>query len=355
MKTVKTFLLAVLCCVAVSTFAEQKVRNIIFMIGDGMGINQVYAGMTVNGNKLYLEQCPYSGFHKTYSSSSYITDSAAGGTALACGQKTKNGMVGMSPDTLPVYSSMYAAQQKGLATGIVVTCVVTHATPAAFYAHEPSRKMYEEIAEDLIRYTPDVFIGGGRKHLENRSDSVNLTDSLRSRGYQIAYSQEELQAIKSGKIAALLAESDMPRYSSRGDMLPNSVEKAIDVLSQSKKGFFLMVEGSQIDYRGHDNDTEGVVREMIDFDKAVGKAIEFAKKDKHTLVIITADHETGGMSLQTGNFSNGTVTAQFTTKGHTGVLVPIFAYGPGAEKFSGIMENTALKQKCLDLLRIKTK
>lgn len=116
-----------------------------------------------------------------------------------------------------------------------------------------------------------------------------------------------------------------------------------------------MVEGSQIDYRGHDNDTEGVVREMIDFDKAVGKAIEFAKKDKHTLVIITADHETGGMSLQTGNFSNGTVTAQFTTKGHTGVLVPIFAYGPGAEKFSGIMENTALKQKCLDLLRIKTK
>ncbi|NCA80012.1 MAG: alkaline phosphatase [Sphingobacteriia bacterium] len=355
MKTVKMLLFSMFFSVAVSSLAGQKVKNIIFMIGDGMGANQVYAGMTANGNKLNLEQCTYTGFHKTYSASDYITDSAAGGTALACGQKTKNGMIGMSPDSVPIYSSMYAAQQNGLATGFVVTCVVAHATPAAFYAHQPSRKMYEEITLDLIHNTPDIFIGGGRKHLENRSDSINLTDSLRKTGYQVAYNLEELQSMKGSKIAGLLANGDMPDFSIRKDMLPVSVEKAIEVLSDTKKGFFLMVEGSQIDYKGHDNDAEGVVGEMIDFDKAIGKALEFAKKDKHTLVVITADHETGSMTLKSGDFQTGKVTAQFNTKGHSGVLVPIFAYGPGSENFTGIMENTALKAKCLQLLGINEK
>ncbi len=330
---------------------KPEVRNVIFMIGDGMGPAQVYAGLTRNGGHLTLEEFPFVGLVKTYSANRYITDSAAGGTALATGKKTNNGMIGMTPDTVAVTSSLMEAEKAGMATGIVVTSPVTHATPAAFYAHRPSREMYEDIALDLEQSGIDVFIGGGRAHFEKRSDSVDVAARMRGAGYRIVYSEEELAAVQGGRVGALLADIDMPRASERGDYLPRAVGKAISLLSVGK-GFFLMVEGSQIDYRCHDNESVPMAEEVVDFDRAVKVALDFAKQDGHTLVVVTADHETGGVTLPGGDFTTGDIECHFATVNHTGSFVPMFAFGPGAEQFTGVVENTSFKDKFVKLLGI---
>ena len=343
-----------ICLFQVNVWAQPKAKNVIFMIGDGMGINQVYAAMTAQGGHLNLEKCTASGFSKTYSANKYITDSAAGGTALATGSKTKNNMIGLAPDSVTkLWSSLYFAEQKGLATGIVVTVAVTHATPASFYAHQISRKMSEEIALDLLNADVDVVIGGGRDDFEKRSDKQNLKTQFEAKNYQVVHSEKALDKIEQGKVLALLDDKDMPVASKRGDMLPNSVEKAISILSQDSAGFFLMVEGSQIDYQGHNNNTNELINEMVDFDKAIGKALEFAAKDGNTLVVITADHETGAFSILDGNFETGKVDGKFNSFYHSGVPVPVFAFGPGSEQFNGWMENIDFRDKLLNALGIK--
>ncbi|MDR0873091.1 MAG: alkaline phosphatase, partial [Prevotellaceae bacterium] len=198
----KHILLLLLAAVLMTTPAYgKKVKNIIFLIGDGMGLTQMYAGMTKNGGHLNLEQCQYVGLSKTYSADSYITDSAAGGTALACGVKTNNGMLGMTPDSAAVKSILHIAEENGKATGIVVACSVTHATPAAFVAHQPSRSMDKEIAEDYLKTDIDVFIGGGRKFFEKKKR--NLTSELKEKNYQVVTEMSDLQNIHSGKVAGL--------------------------------------------------------------------------------------------------------------------------------------------------------
>lgn len=324
------------------------------MIGDGMGLAQAYTGMTASETPLVFEQFPYTGLSKTYSANNYVTDSAAGGTALACGQKTNNGMIGMTPDETPVYSILYLLAQQGWSTGVIATSPITDATPASFVAHQPKRSMQEEIAADFLMNTPDVFIGGGSKYFNQRSDKRNLFAELEQKGYEVANSLENVKASKSPKLVALLAEGGMPSMlDGRGDMLPAATEKAIELLKNDKKGFFLMVEGSQIDWQSHANKTEGVIAEVVDFSNAVQKALDFARKDGHTLVIVTADHETGGMSITDGDINKHEVYADFSTKGHSAIPVPVYAYGPGAEQFSGFMENTDMKGKILRLLNMK--
>jgi len=333
--------------------AQKNPKNVIFLIGDGMGLAQIYAGMVANGNSLQLERCTYSGFSKTYSSNNFTTDSGAGGTALACGVKTKNGMIGMSPDSVSVPSILELSEKNKLSTGIVVACSVTHATPASFIAHQVNRDMNEEIATDYLKTDIDVFIGGGRKYFEDRTDGRNLTSELKAKDYQIAYNLNDVKAVKSGKLAGLLYEDQNPGMPERGTMLPDATITAIDILSNNKKGFFLMVEGSQIDWAGHDNNSVQMIKEVLDFDQTIGKVLDFAKKDGNTLVIITADHETGGMSILNGKFSSDKMNALFSTKNHSGVPVPVFAFGPGAENFSGFMENISFKDKLQKLLRLK--
>jgi alkaline phosphatase len=336
-----------------SAFSQKAPKNVIFMIGDGMGIAQIYAGMVAKGNHLELERCTYSGFSKTYSSSDFTTDSGAGGTALACGVKTKNKMIGMTPDSVAVQSILELASTNKLATGIVVACALTHATPASYIAHQVNREMNEEIATDFLKTDIDVMIGGGRKYFEDRSDNRNLTNELKAKNYQIAYSMNDLKSIKSGKLAGLLYDDQNPGMPERGTMLPDATQSAIDILSNNKKGFFMMVEGSQIDWAGHDNNYQQLIKEMLDFDKAIAKALDFAKKDGNTLVIITADHETGGMTILDGKFGTEKMKVVFTSKNHSGVPVPVFAYGPGAENFTGFMENISFKGKIEKLLKLK--
>lgn len=320
----------------------RKVKNVIFMIGDGMGLNQLYAGMTANGGNLNIERCTHIGLAKTYSANSYITDSAAGGTALATSNKTNNGMIGMNADSVAVKSVLSMAEEAGMATGLVATVRITHATPAAFYAHQINRGMYEEIAAEMLTSGVDFFVGGGRNNFEVRKDSLNYSDSLRNANYNIVYSIDSVEAPVLLPFGALCANSDMPKASERGNFLPDAVDLAIKSLDARREGFFLMVEGSQIDYQSHGNNTEGVVDEVLDFDRAIRVALDFAERDGETLVIITADHETGGMTIMNGSYNDSTITAQFNTGGHTGTMVPIYSFGPHANQFTGIMENTEI-------------
>ena len=328
----------------------RKPKNVIYLIGDGMGLNQLYAGMTANGGTLNIERCTHTGLAKTYSANSYITDSAAGGTALATGNKTNNGMIGMNADSVAVKSVLSLAEEAGLATGVVATVRITHATPAAFYAHQISRNMYEEIAAEMLTSGVDFFVGGGRKNFEVRKDSLNYSDSLRNADYNIVYSIDSVQAPVLLPFGALCADSDMPKASERGDFLPRAVDLAIKSLDARADGFFLMVEGSQIDYQGHGNNTEGVVDEVLDFDRAIKVALDFAERDGETLVVITADHETGGMTILNGSYADSTVVAQFNTGGHTGTMVPIYSFGPCADQFTGIMENIEIPLRIKSIL-----
>lgn len=347
MKKSVQLIISLLFFTSIVCFAQKKnaqPKNIILLIGDGMGTSQVYAGIASSKSTLNIERSQFIGFHKNQASDSFITDSAAGATAFSAGEKTFNGAIGVDKDKKSIPTILEIAEQKGLATGLVATCSITHATPGSFIAHQPSRGMVEEIAADFLNIDIDVFIGGGRKHFTERKDGRNLIDDLKAKNYQIAQSIEEVEKIKSGKLAGFLADVEQPKMSEgRGDQLLISTKTALNILKQNKKGFFLMVEGSQIDWGGHANDTQYIVNEMLDFDKAIGEAFDFADKDGNTLVIITADHETGGFSIN--GLKDGQVEGKFTTKSHTGVMIPVYAYGKGAEQFSGIYFNNDIFHK----------
>lgn len=325
-----------------------EIRNVILLIGDGMGVSHVFAGMTANNDRLYMDQATYVGLQKTKAKDKYRTDSAGAGSALATGKKTNYSVVSVDENNQPNPTVLEYAAGNGYATGLVAACKITHATPAAFIAHVPLRNQYEDIATFFVTDSLDVFLGGGSDDFFKRETGVNLRPALEAKGFQVITEFEDLAAIESGKVAGLFANGHLARYPKRGEFLVESTRKAIELLSQNEKGFFLMVEGSQIDWAGHDNNLAYTVEEVLDFDRAVGVALKFAAEDGHTLVIITADHETGGLSVINGDIEHGMVEGKFNTTGHSSVLVPVFTYGPGAEKFSGIYENTAIFDKMMD-------
>jgi alkaline phosphatase len=335
------------------TVSKPPVRNVILMIGDGMGLYHQYAAYTANKGNLTIERCQSVGLVKTFAANNYTTDSAAAGTAIACGEKTDNGMLGQSPDGRNLKSMLDHAAENDLATGMVVTCELTHATPAAFVAHVGKRSESELIAMEFTHSKVNVAIGGGRKFFENRSDSINVSDIMKSNGFQLAYTKDEVKKTQKGNLLALLADVALERYPDRGEMLPEAVTAAINLLNHNEKGFFLMVEGSQIDWGAHNHDQEYMLNETLDFDRAIKVAYDFAERDGQTLVIVTADHETGGMTITRGNLQTGELTTAFSTKGHTGVHVPVYAFGPGAEMFTGIFDNTEFLPKVLKLLGIQ--
>ena len=331
---------------------KKSPKNIILMIGDGMGLAHVYSAMTANRGHLFLENFKNIGFSKTYSANDYITDSAAGATALSSGIKTYNGAIGVDADKKPVTNIRELAERKGLKTGLVSTSAISHATPAGFIAHTESRGNYEEIAAQFLTTNIDVFIGGGIKNFEARKDGRNLSKELKEKGYQVLYNISDIKKVKSGKLAGFTAQEHDAPLPERGDVLVPATETAINLLSQSTKGFFLMVEGSEIDFLAHENITPGVVMETLDFDRAIGAALKFAASNGETLIIVTADHETGGMTLNGGDYKTGMVTAKYTSGEHTGIAVPIYAFGPGAEQFTGFMENTDIAKKMMKLLKL---
>ena len=325
-------------------------KNIILMIGDGMGLSQVTAAHTAKKGKLEMARCKHTGFCTTSSNSDYVTDSAASGTALATGSKTNNGVIGIDAMGDTLKSVLEMAEEHGLATGLVATSKITHATPAAFIGHNESRNNYDALALDFLKTDIDVFIGGGRNNFDRREDSLDLTEKLINNHYTVANTLEEIKAHSNGKLAGLLYPDHPNRMlDGRGQMLMASSEKAVELLNKNNKGFFLMIEGSQIDWGGHDMSSEYVLTEAVDFDNVVGKILDFAERDGETLVIITADHECGGYALMGGNREEGTVDGQFVAGHHSATMVPVFAFGPGAEQFTGIIDNTDIFKKMVTL------
>ncbi|MGB3799901.1 MAG: alkaline phosphatase [Lewinella sp.] len=336
--------------------SEQGPKNIVLMIGDGMGISQITAGLYSNNNRLNLERFSVIGLHKSYSGDNLITDSAAGATAFASGVKTYNGAIGVDLDTLPVPTILEMADAAGMPTGLVATSSIVHATPASFYAHARFRQNYEEIAADLLQTDIDLFIGGGVKFFERReSDTRNLSDELRELGRDVQSFVDtdikDLNVDRAKTMAYYTADGEPLPVSQGRNYLVNASELAVEFLNDrdtEDNGFFLMIEGSQIDWGGHSNDSDYIISEMIEFDEAIGAVLNFAQQDGETLVIVTADHETGGYAIQNGS-ALGQIEGAFTSDYHTADLIPVFAFGPGAERFSGIYENTAIFDKMVQL------
>ncbi len=329
-------------------------KNVILVVGDGMGVAQVYSSIVAQGgdNSVFL-QFPVTGFSRTFSYNKYTTDSGAGGTALMTGHKVENYHIAYGPNGEFYPSFLVLAKERlGKRAGFVVTSSVLDATPAATYAHVPSRTQFDTISLQMSQCPFDVMIGGDRKHFlpENRKDGKAPLDTLIKRGYEICYDAAMLSFLQSGKVCALLSEGNPKTAPERGNMLGLGVNKALEVLGSGKEGFVMMVEGSQIDWACHNNDSNYLAAEMADFESVLRSLLDFAKKDGNTLVVVTADHETGGLSLLSGDIAKGTSKMNFSTGRHSGVMVPVFAYGPGAEMFSGIQQNVDIPAKIMKLL-----
>ncbi|MEH7389937.1 alkaline phosphatase [Bacillus sp. JJ1474] len=389
-------------------------KNVIFMVPDGYSASYATNYRWYKGEESILDSMLV-GMHRTYSANTEVTDSAAAGTAMATGVKTNNGMISTTPDGKELKTILQAAEEAGKASGLVATSTITHATPAVFASHVASRANEADIAPQLLENGVDVLLGGGKKYFPE-----SLLNEAKAQGYQFASNKEELANVKkSDKLIGLFAEDGMApeldRDESDEPSLAEMTESALDALKQDKDGFFLMVEGSQIDWAGHDNDAAWAMKDSEAFEMAVAKAVDFAKKDGNTLVVVAGDHDTGGMSVggygkgdaklevlrqvtATGDFMESKLNAdrsnvkeivkQYTnldltdaeaerikaakspsmtinqivseraivgwsSTGHTGTDVPLYAFGPGSDLFRGLHENTDLPVLMGEAMKIK--
>ncbi|TMU57359.1 alkaline phosphatase [Flagellimonas algicola] len=332
---------------------QQGPNKVIMVIGDGMGLTQITSLYELGRqDQSNFERFDHIGLLRNNASGHRITDSAAGATAYACGVKTYNGSIGMDSDTLIVKNIVEVLPDENWNAGLVATSSITHATPASYFSHVKWRNQEDDIASWMHQSKIDFFAGGGKRFFEERPDGLNYSDSLRTSGFEVSYNLDESKR-SDKKLAYLLAKEGMPKMSEgRGDFLPNASKMAMDYLSKDGKNFFLMVEGSQIDWGGHANDANYIITEMQDFDKALGVILDYAEKDGNTLVVVTADHETGGFALSSDKNNYDQVVGTFSTGGHTSTMIPIFAYGPGSEQFNGIYSNFEVFHKILGLLKV---
>ncbi|MFY1047867.1 alkaline phosphatase [Chryseobacterium sp. GP-SGM7] len=321
---------------------KSPVRNVILLIGDGNGLSQISSSVLANRGQLTLTQLKNIGLIKTTSADNFTTDSAAGATAFATGKKTKNRFIGVDAEGKNTPSITEILSEKGFNTGVITTDEIVGATPSAFYAHQKDRGMEKEIAEDLLTSKLTFFSAGGKSKISPNHQFV------------IANQPEEIGKNKAEKLAYFMSENGVPQVlKGRDNLLANVVENSLAFLKNKKKPFFMMIEGAQIDTGGHSNNVGTIVTEGIDFDRAITKAIQFADQNPGTLVVITADHETGGFSIPHGDMKTSTVEGDFTTDDHSATLIPVFSYGSGSENFTGVYENNEIFHKILKALKLK--
>jgi alkaline phosphatase len=332
-------------------------RNVILLIGDGMGLSQVSSAFFYKDSAPNFKRFKHIGLIRTSSSKQKVTDSAAGATAFSTGVKTYNGAISVNDDTLSIPTIVEVLHDQNWATGVISTSSITHATPAAFYAHVASRNMHEAIANDLANSNIDFFAGGGQKYFTEREDGNDLLAIMESQGFKIDTSLNK--PAKGERLGYFLAENALPTMlDGRGEFLTQASLKAITFLESSSENYFLMVEGSQIDWGGHDKDADYLISELIDFDNTIGAILDKINPEE-TLVIVTADHETGGFTLsakpsttedgrRSSNYAE--IEPSFSTDGHSATLIPVFAYGNGAENFAGIYENNEICHKIMALV-----
>jgi len=318
------------------------VKNVILLIGDGNGLSQISSSVLANKGQLTLTQLKNIGLIKTTSTDNFTTDSAAGATAFATGKKTKNRFIGVDTDGKLIPNMTEILSEKGFSTGIITTDEIVGATPSAFYAHQKDRGMEKEIAQDLTQSKLTFFAAGGKSKVSGLSH------------FKIANDAEEVGKSRADNLAFYLSENGVPQVlKGRGNLLAETVDNGLKFLKSKKKPFFMMVEGAQIDSGGHSNNVGTIVTEGIDFDRAITKAIQFADQNPGTLVIVTADHETGGFSIPHGDMKTSTIEGDFTTDDHSATLIPVFSYGSGSENFTGVYENNEIFHKILKSLQLK--
>ncbi|MGI6457327.1 MAG: alkaline phosphatase [bacterium] len=313
--------------------AESPPSNIILCIGDGMGFEQVKAGRCYLGKPMSFELFPYQSSVITVSANSPVTDSAASGTAMASGIKVNNGVISMAMPgdgrELETLLEYYARQ--GKSTGLVTTCYMTHATPAVFAAHDPSRYNFADIASDYFNQTrPDLLLGGG---------GVGMSiEAAQAAGYQTVTNAAELHALdpeNTTRISGQFGGYNLPYEFDGLNDLPHLSEMtrfALACLDNNEKGFFLMMEGGRIDHACHENNRERMVHEVLEFSRAVQEVYDWAADREDTLIIVTADHETGGLTVTADRGVGNYPDVTWSTWGHTGENVPIYAWGAGVEK-----------------------
>ncbi|MBN7812559.1 alkaline phosphatase [Algoriphagus sp. H41] len=323
--------------------ADVPVKNVILMIGDGNGLAQISSALFTNGNQLNLTQLKNMGLVKTQAADDFTTDSAAGATAYASGEKTNNRAIGVDPEGNALENLPDLLDGFGFSSGIVTTDQLTGATPASFYAHHPERDDAEQIAAYLPKSKLDLFIGGGGDRF-----GAQLGD-LQQAGFELV---DGFGSWEAGRVGYFVAPGSLPKVlDGRGDYLLEATSSALGFLEKKGVPFFLMVEAANIDSGGHENSTGMIVTEMLDFDRVIGRVLRFADEHPGTLVIVTADHETGGVSIPQGDIESNTVELAFHSDDHTGILVPIFAYGAHSGDFRGVYENTAVFHKIMELVR----
>jgi len=362
---------------------ESKAKYIFLFIGDGMGNSHVaatesylsYKAGKLGGEQLRFTQFPYLGLASTYSANASITCSSAAGTAIACGAKTNNGMVGMDPEGNHLKSMAYELKEDGYKIGIMSSVPINHATPSSFYAHNKRRSAHYELSQEIPSSGFEFFGGDGFLDAKGKDGKSEATDVyLEKNGYEVCYGLEEYKVAKNNDKVVFCQPSnrdaEVEQYTTgetaeEDASLAEIVETAIDFLGD-KKPFFIMCEGGAIDWEAHSNRTMGTVNETLEFDKAVEVAYQFyLAHPNETLIVVTADHETGGIALgangggdvinwevlEKGESENKTQSAKcgigWTTGGHSGAPVPTYAIGKGAEKFCGRYDNTDIKGKIL--------
>lgn len=329
----------------------KKVKNVILMIGDGMSLMHVYTAWAANRGKLWLENAQATGLSKTWAVKKLVTDSGSGGTSLATGVKTVYHAVGVDPEGKPLTSLVDVAKELDKDAGVAVTCRLWDATPCDFCCHNIDRDKEEELVGDYPTSGVDFVFGGGAQKFTNRKDGRDIFKELQKKGYHVSRTLDDFFAYdKNSRIFAVPYDKDTPLPDERGDLLARASMKGISLMNQNKNGFFMMIEGSQLDDYGHFNQLDLLMKETLDFDQTVGEVMKWAAKDGETLVVVTADHETGGLTLVNGNKDEGRVECCFSTKDHSGAMVPVYAFGPGAENFTGIFENTDVFKKIKKLM-----
>ncbi len=351
--------LTLLLLLSIFSFAkEKKALNIILLIGDGMGLSQVSSTYVYANSEPIFSQFNQIGLIKTSSATHKVTDSAAGATAFATGKKTYNDAIGVTVDTVFAKNITEILAGKGYVSGIVVTSSVTDATPASFYAHAKSRSHHFYIAEQLISSNINFFAGGGLHYFREFLNQDSLKILAPQKNFVI--DTLSLKSIKKPNADVnygfILADDGMPPYLKwRKDFLPEATQSAIDFLLKNEEGFFLMIEGSQIDWAGHSNHSNYLITEMLDFNKTIKVALDFAKRNKNTLIIVTADHETGGFTLgpksELGYDGYNMIEPNFAITEHSATMVPVFVKGPQESLFGGIYENNKLFTKILEAIK----
>lgn len=325
--------------------ANKAPKNIILLIGDGTSFPQWYAGYTANHGALNVFSMRYTGISKTSSFDSYITDSAPGSTAFATGEKTNNRSVGVDHTGTPLPQLPALLKKKGMRTALITCGDISDATPADFYAHQVERSSSAAIIRDLQQSGVDLLMGSAGTETSKALAELKAP-------FKVISTADSLAQNNTTQYVVVEKRAGTSMLHGRGAWLAESFKKATEHLT-GKQGFFMMLEAAQIDHGGHANNLPYLVTEVLDFDRTIAQAMAFADSNGETLVIVTGDHETGGLTLLGGDYKTGFVAGQFATTDHTALPVPVFAYGPGAQLFTGTYENTEVFHKILKALNLK--